>query len=115
MSSYIDMSTDSVQFLVQCDRDGIGFANASDLLNMTTYTFDLLCQTTTYQFRVLAYRGGVFSKPSPPTYLFLNGVTGTHFMAVRLCMVRASPRKRMVVGLSTTRGSYFFFENNCFG
>lgn len=78
MTTHINMSTVSVQFLVQCDRDGIGFATASGLLNVTMYTFDLLCQTTAYQFRVLAYSDGVYSIPSIPTYSFVNGVTGTY-------------------------------------
>ena len=72
-----DKQTESpVLFLVQCSRDRSEFANASDLLNTTEYVFDMLCQAAVYQFQVLAYNGGVFSKPSPPTYTFISGVTG---------------------------------------
>lgn len=78
MTQCVDMLPVSVRFLVQCDRDGNGFANASDLLNGTVYTFNLLCQITKYQFRVLAYKDGMFSEPSLPTYAFLNGVTGMY-------------------------------------
>ena len=66
------------RFLVQCSRDGTGFLAASNLLADRQYRFDLLCQSATYQFRVLAVRDGVFSPPSQPSYSFMNGVTGMY-------------------------------------
>lgn len=71
-----------VQFLVQCKHDGKKFVNSSDLLNSTEYQFDQLWWASSYQFQVLAYRSGVFSVPSSPTYTFINGITGIYTYTV---------------------------------
>jgi len=64
-----------VQFILQCSKDGQPYRDASDLLNSTQVVYGHMLLSAYYQFRVVAYHGGVASEPSQPSYSFLNGIT----------------------------------------
>ena len=65
-----------IQFLLQCSKDGRPYQNVTTLMNDTQFVFGPMLLSAYYQFRVRAYRRGVASEPSQPSYSFLNGITG---------------------------------------
>ena len=65
-----------IQFLLQCSKDGRPYQNVTKLMNDTQFVFGHMLLSAYYQFRVRAYRRGVASEPSQPSYSFLNGITG---------------------------------------
>ena len=65
-----------IQFLLQCSKDGRPYQNVTKLMNSTQFVFGHMLLSAYYQFRVTAYRRGVASHPSQPSYSFLNGITG---------------------------------------
>ena len=68
-------ASDHAHFVVQMSYDGDPYKNISGLLNSTQFVYSGMKYSAYYQFKVIAYVGGVASTPTETNY-FINGITG---------------------------------------
>ena len=101
-----------IQYLIQVSHDGDPYQNSSDLLNVTEFVYSGMKYSAYYQFKVIAYRGGMASSPTETNY-FLNGITGVWVLNV-LCHALVAACGLVVKALDCGLRGHRFKSHSCY-